>query len=333
MEHEQQRQRPRSSRFAVVEKRRQIEFKRNSPYFAEGARANGPYRGYDVAYCLPSEFAQENLFEGIRDEVLDYFADLDIRWHALGFNHLLSSQTFCVNFLFPFSRRPDALRDLVHPAFPRIGQMLPIEGERYVAIEWNGSKNYLGEPGYGKRGAQSTCPDAAVKFRREDGRIQIVLIEWKYTETYRSTSLVKSKHGTDRRRIYQDLYNSDHCPIRKDLLPSFDALFYEPFYQLFREQLLASEMARDPELGADMVSVCHVAPAQHHDGEEVTSPELRQFGDAATEVWKLLLREQDSFLAITTEELFPRVAPVGMESWWHYMGERYSWLGGRSEAQ
>ena len=66
--------------------------------------------------------------------------------------------------------------------------MLPIEDGHYVACEWIGQKNYLREKvsGNGKRtrGANCTSADAAVMFEETDGKRQIVLIEWKYTESY-----------------------------------------------------------------------------------------------------------------------------------------------------
>jgi Fic family protein len=54
--------------------------------------------------------------------------------------------------------------------------------------------------------------------------------------------------------IYRPLYQRDDCPLDKGLVPSFEALFYEPFYQFMRQPLLAHEMERAHELGADRVS-------------------------------------------------------------------------------
>ncbi len=76
-------------------------------------------------------------------------------------------------------------------------------------------------------------------FERTDGKRQIVLIEWKYTESYGGTSLKIAKSGTDRTTIYKALFKRDDCPINKELLPDFDSLFYEPFYQFVRQQLFS----------------------------------------------------------------------------------------------
>lgn len=126
--------------------------------------------------------------------------------------------------------------------------MLPVENGYFVSFEWIGAKNYLGEKisrnGKRTRGANFTSADAIVAFRRRDGSRHVVLIEWKYTESYSSHSLKYAKSGTDRTEIYRHLFEQEDCPIDKNLLPSFDALFYEPFYQLMRQQFLAHEMDR-----------------------------------------------------------------------------------------
>jgi hypothetical protein len=163
-------------------------------------------------------------------------------------------------------------------------------------------------------------------FRRNNGERQIALIEWKYTETYRGKSKAMSDRGTDRREIYKSYFRKGRCPVRQDALPGYDDLFYEPFYQLFREQLLAKEMEDDPDLGVTKVCLCHVAPSQHADGERVTSPGLLQLGETVTEVWAKLVRWPDRFISLSTELLFPKQAPAGMQDWWRYMSERYTWL-------
>ena len=85
----------------------------------------------------------------IRKAACAYFAENQIKWHegqdAMPSNHLCSSQVCCVNFLFPFADRPDALATLLRPIFPDIKQVLPVECDQYVAFEWIGQENYLGE--------------------------------------------------------------------------------------------------------------------------------------------------------------------------------------------
>ena len=190
--------------FLESEKPQQAKFKASSPYSSDAARADGIYKGKSRPFCLPLEHAEENLFSEIRQIAPAYFASQSIKWHdgqnGKPSNHLCDSQVCCVNFLFPFADKPRALAEVLRPVFPAIREMLPIENGQYVACEWIGQENYLGEKisrnGKRTRGANFTSADAAVMFERPDGKRQIVLIEWKYTESYGGTSLKIAKSGT-----------------------------------------------------------------------------------------------------------------------------------------
>lgn len=326
-------------KFLEIERQRLVEFKKHTPYLSDAARIEGVYKkGKSHPICLPRDHAEENLFPGIRETAPAYFSEFSIKWHdghdGKPSNHLCSSQVCCVNFLFPFYDQPAALGNLLRPVFPDLARMLPIENEQYVAFEWIGQRNYLGEKisrnGKRTRGANFTSADAAVMFDRTDGTRQIVLIEWKYTEAHNGKqSLAIAKSGTDRREIYRWLYDRSDCPLDKKVLPSFDALFYEPFYQLMRQQFLTHEMENAYEMGAHRVSVLHIEPAQNTDFQRVTSPELACLGETVTGVWQQLLTEQDRFTNISTEELFGRMvanrAPE-MQAWADYIGARYPWV-------
>ncbi|MFO7635498.1 MAG: hypothetical protein R6W76_23330 [Caldilinea sp.] len=326
-------------KFLEIERQRLVEFKKHTPYLSDAARIEGVYKkGKSHPICLPRGHAEENLFPGIRETAPAYFSKFEIKWHdgqaGKPSNHLCDSQVCCVNFLFPFGQQPDALAELLRPVFPDLAQMLPIENEQYVAFEWIGQHNYLGENvsrnGKRTRGANFTSADAAVMFERTDGKRQFVLIEWKYTEAYNGKqSIAIAKSGTDRRAIYRPLFDRPDCLINKTELPSFDALFYEPFYQLMRQQLLAHEMEKVQELGADVVSVLHIAPEHNTDFRRVTSPALDRLGETATGVWQRLVTAPDRFTSVSTEALFGNlvVKPLPeMQAWADYIRARYRWI-------
>lgn len=323
--------------FLEREKLRQAEFKASSPYFSESARKDGPYRGILRPFCLPLDYAQENLYPEIREKAIAYFVCSEIKWHdgvkCKPSNHLCDSQVCCVNFLFPFWNKPQALAKVLRRVFPEIGSMLPVENGQYVACEWIGQENYLmegfGRHGKRRRGANFTSADAMVMFERSGGKRQIVLIECKYTESYAPVLIRHSSSGIDRRSIYDPFLTRQDCPIRTDLLPDEDALFYEPFYQLMRQQLLAHEMELNQELGADVVSVLYVVPRHNEDFPRLTSPTLVRFGETPTEVCSNLVGSDDRFVSASTEQLFGgwSVAELPeMREWLEYITARYPWV-------
>ena len=327
-------------KFLTSEKPRLADFKARAAYISEAAREDGVYRNNSYPFCLPQDCAHENLFPEIRDSIREYFQKFEIKWHdgegGNPSNHLCDSQVCCANYLFPFSDKPQALATLLRSIYPSIEKALPVENGLHVAFEWIGQMNYLKEKisrnGKRTRGANFTSADAMVRFQHADGKKQVVLIEWKYTESYYSTFLKYArKSGTDRTEIYVHLYDADEDLLDTELLPCFDALFYEPFYQLMRQQYLANEMEKARELEADIVSLLHIAPGHNTDFRRITSPSLLEIGDSATDVWGKLVKKPGRFASVTTEDLFGKFEIDGhpeLAEWYEYITERYSWLVG-----
>ena len=263
-----------------------------------------------------------------------FFADHNIGWHqgqgGKPSSHLCSSQVACVNFLFPFTNHPHELANLLSPVFPQIDHVVPVEDGLFVSFEWIGAENYLGErapkDGRRTRGANFTSADAIVMFEDRDTKRQAVLIEWKYTESYGGNYLGIAKSGTDRRKIYQHLFDDLDCIVDMDLLPGIDTLFYEPFYQFMRQQFLAAKMEAAREMGADVVSLLHISPDANEDFKRNTSPALSGLGATPTEIWKKLVKTDRRFISIHTEDLFRWFETEEMEGWKAYMQNRYTWL-------
>jgi hypothetical protein len=114
-------------------------------------------------------------------------------------------------------------------------------------------------------------------------------------------------------------------PDIKVMLPIEDGQFVA--CELMRQQFLAHEMEQAGELGADVVSLLHIAPHHNHDFRWVTSAALNPLGDTAVDVWKALT-PSDRFASISTEELFgPMLAPPRpeMRAWQAYIAARYPW--------
>jgi len=323
-------------KFLDTEKNNQVLFKKSSPSLSTEARFDGVYKEKPRPFCLPLDCAMENLHPAIRENAVNFFAAHKIKWHdgqnGNPSNHLCDSQVCCVNFLFPFADQPLALKELLRTIFPGIDEMLPVEDGKFVSFEWIGERNYLGEKisrnGKRSRGANFTSTDAIVRFKDLNAKIHVVLIEWKYTESYSPVCLTVAKSGTNRVAIYQPLFDAVNCPIDKSKVPGFETLFFEPFYQFMRQQLLANEMEKAKELDADIVSVLHIAPSHNHDFKSITSTKLMPFGKTATEVWTTLAKK-DRFLSVNTEDLFSMNRLIKnqiIKNYVEYLSSRYTTL-------
>jgi hypothetical protein len=117
--------------------------------------------------------------------------------------------------------------------------------------------------------------------------------------------------------------------LNKGVIPGFGCLFYEPFYQLMRQQFLASEMEKAHELGADFVSLLHIVPRHNLDFRRVTSPNLITLGDSSTEVWQKLIKYPGKFISAYAEDLFGKFDVGGFQelrAWWNYITIRDAWV-------
>jgi hypothetical protein len=79
----------------------------------------------------------------------------------------------------------------------------------------------------------------------------------------------------------------------------YEDLFVEPFYQLFRQQLLAWRMERAGELDAACVRVVHVSP---HDNlalrTSLNRPSHLDAGADVFGVWRAMVHASDRFLTL-----------------------------------
>ncbi|PBC01456.1 hypothetical protein [Mesorhizobium sp. WSM3860] len=291
-------------------------------------------RGFDGCdYRLPPYRRLSNLNPQIRDIADRYFVDNMIAWHQHA-SHGLSSQVCCLNFLMPLATRPDILAKLVQAVIGGdLPEMLAVENGPngkpwFVGFEWIGRKDYLNEwprAGLPKRGANVTSADAVLRFRRA-GRIETLLVEWKYTESYGAPP--EPKREAERVRRYRGIAFAPFGPVRGDADVKLTDLFWEPFYQLVRQQMLAGRMQATQEDGAERVRVLHIAPAGNERLTRVTSPALRPLGDNAFKVYRSMLEYPDDFISRSTESLFSPLiadAPKG-DAWADYLRDRYTFL-------
>ncbi len=324
------------STFLAHEKQR-LELLKASLFSSQACR-DGAFKTGRYPFCLHEDQASENLHSTLREDAISYASGRGIPWHSghdgQPSNHLCSSQVACFNTLFPLTRSPETLAAVFRPFLPQLKEVqeftadgLLVDGQiPHIAFEWIGSKNYLGERGWGTRGANATSADFAFRFQHYDGRTELVLGEWKYTEQY-GTQLVPPEELNARRlATYTELFQ--RWRERQPNLPPYEAFFSEPFYQLMRLALLAQEMERLGELGADVVSVVHVAPAANTGfAQSITSPALQSYGRTVSAIWTQIA-PQGRFVAISAEGLLSVIelaAPPELHGWRDDLLRRYGW--------
>jgi hypothetical protein len=304
-------------------------------WFAENLAPNHGYAG--AAYRIPPASRELNLAPAIRQAAdLLFSAEPAIQWHRHA-NHGLSSQVCCVNFLLPFADKPELLRRWVeHVTASQVSEMLPIEPDRagqpwFVTFEWIGDTDYLNEGSKGalrKRGANATAADAAMLYRDAKGRSNLLLIEWKYTEQY-GQPLTPAGNATRRQR-YEHIFRQPNGPIRADAKVTLDHFFYEPFYQMLRQQMLAWHTeASNPQI--DRARVLHLSPSRNRPLHRVTSPGLRGHGDDAFDVFRSLLVNPDDFISMSIEDAFAPLATWPQADWYPWLRKRYPSLWAETE--
>jgi hypothetical protein len=291
-------------------------------YFRKNLADKSGERGRD--FQLRSEHRFDALLAPIRDAAVSIFDKLGIQWHSY-VGHGRSSQACCVNFLMPLADKPElvsrwigALLDIDPPA------VLPVEDEEagehhYVAFEYTGPGHvdYLGEVGGGvpQRGAHSTASDAAVAFVDGAGKRQLLLIEWKYSEEYRSHKLSEDK-----------TFDPDG-PVRSDFGLGLTDFFHEPFYQFLRQQMLAWQIERHPRSGFDRVRVVHISPSGNRALHAVTAPRLRSIAGVdysdAFDAYRACLTYPEDFLERSIERAFAPLSNWSEADWLPALADRY----------
>lgn len=299
--------------FLEKEKKRQLDFLKNSGYFslAGTSKSSNPNR-------LPMAFASHNLNPYVRAEALDYFESQNISWprghHTTPSPDLCDISVNLVNFLFPFRARPQALADLFVQIYPGIKNMLPFEDGTYLSFFFQHTDTFLNA-------------DAAFSFLRNDLKIQLVLIYWNYCESFSTEKILLPMD-------FHQLLEED-LPIKRDSLDSLETLFYQPFSRLLEVQCLAKRLEKTHFLNSDMVSVLHIQPLINQDLLTVVSPALMKFGITPNQIWQNLVQPYDRFCSAFTENLFGHfdiAIHPDLLDWWLYITRRYPWLVRKQEA-
>ena len=340
--------------FESVGRRRQADFRDTSETISAGGRSPSDDKGIRNRHLLALGHEQENLYPALRgdDGAVRFFRDRGIKWWKSarsGDNtkvdgptrNMASSQVACVNHLLPLAEMPDALLQALRSIDDDVLSVAEIHHDgnaSFLEFEWIGVGGSL--EGVGSRGANATSVDAFLIGETTGGR-RAYLLEWKYVEQYLSTRpdyKGKGKSGDTRRLRYSERYRSEGSSFDLSVVPDMEEFFYEPFYQIMRQRLLADRMVQQSELGIVEAKVVVFVPEQNWDYRSVasrgrtTSPPLeRRFPSVETveSVMWAALKEPDAHFAMV--DPFTLVNAVewecgnraGITDWANYLRERY----------
>jgi hypothetical protein len=194
----------------------------------------------------------------------------------------------------------------------------------YVAFEIIGAENYLKERSH-TRAALSTSIDAVMLGKKEDGRNVLFSIEWKYTEFYEGKNLHKDAHDA----MYKPLLDEENCPIKSKIISenNYDALYYDPFFQLMRQTLLSWQMVEAKEYNCNEYIHVHVIPKDNTLLRlAITSPKLPSsvVAESMCETWSILLKEPNRYVVKDPKDLLqPLEKEKDTDSLLRYLEERY----------
>jgi hypothetical protein len=299
---------------------------------AEYARAKFGTEGH----VLPFELAEEALHESARESALGYFRRHKIKWWTSRYDldrpapgeersdlptgHLNSSQVACVNHLEPARVDGDIARAVIANVDPALRDVCVVEDDGYVAYEWIGAANYLGEPGARSRGAHVTSLDALMVGANGGHGTTLVAIEWKYCESYPAHQVLKSKDGTDRVKIYRPLLERPDCPIS---VREITWLFYEPYYQLMRQTLLAWQMVEHAEFDSTDWMHINVVPEGNRALRARSGAAPQLVGETLADAWRSVLKKPARYRMVTPTQLLAGVSGQGFGTWRKWLEDRY----------
>lgn len=304
--------------FKESEYKRVEDLLKNSNVFY-GDKGNGIFRNKNYPFILENNL--NNLYEPIRNDVLDYFKNNNIAWWGGKLtNHPLSSQVACLNHLFPIRNDKDAVLSIVQQVLPDIVDVLPITTDKnlpaYIQFESVSDVDHLNEVNT-TRGANCTSLDALILGKQKDGRNILFPIEWKYVEAYGN----EDKGTNKTRRIrYDNLINQS-----KQLIPTENntVYYYEPFYQLMRQTLWAEQMVVNKvkeTIQVDDYFHLHIIPKNNKDllnKEYVTSDKGME------DTWRECIKDQSKYQIIEPKQLISKINAIKYKDLIIYLHHRY----------
>jgi len=294
----------------------------------------------EYEHILPARLWTQNLWSGIRQAAVNYFSHEKIKWHDQRDN-LLSSQILCVNIFFPLRNHLPLVNGFLKKFYPSLAKVTDIDFE-YIGPR---NRNYLKEPG--GRGYNRTSADVAITWEDIEGKNNLLLVEFKFTEPNfgecsksENPDRDRCNHGevvisspqtecyrSEVGRPYWEMVLSPQGPFIREMLNRTQYCpFRYDFYQLMRNQLLAKCIAEDKDSGF------HVAEfAVCYDDRNETLLNLSHPIDSDSNPltsWKSFLKNPSSFKHFTIQQLLKHIdhtdnLPSELKQWRAYLNTRY----------
>ncbi|MCF2593282.1 hypothetical protein I6E11_05655 [Bacteroides caecigallinarum] len=324
--------------------------------FPDDVTGGGWYKGRSRSFCIAGGKEDYNLYQGIRNEVKEYFKIEHIAfWGDQDGvpNHVLSSQVACLNHLFAIREDKLMTLEIAKSITGRkdIVEMLRLgcdTNPQYISFEVVSSTDHLSEK-CSSRGKYCTSIDAAMLALLEDGKKLLIMIEWKYTESYsRDDKSVESDpgrpmqpeaRGITRLKRYSNLITTsrflksciDCCKenelgLDDSIIPYRNSIYFqEPYYQLMRQTLWAEQIIDNKsseKIKADKFVHIHVVPSQNK--ELLDNGFSGEKDDDMEKSWKGQLLDKTVYRLVNPELIVETIAKDDKyEDLVRYLRERY----------
>ena len=249
-----------------------------------------------------------NLYRPIRDQVINYFKDNSISWWGGKgpTDNTLSSQIACLNHLMPIMDDKDAVLAMINGIKNEFTDVIPLKCDKdpqYIAFEVVCTGNYLNENRL-TRGSNCTSVDAMILAKHKYGKDVLIPIEWKYTENNTGKESSDTRHSR-----YDSLINNseqliglDEITDTKNKLKAEEIYFYDPFYELMRQTLLAEQVVSHKKLLiADDFLHINVIPKNN---KSFVGKKYKISGDTLEATWRSCLKDQSKYQIIDPSDLF-----------------------------
>lgn len=316
--------------FREDQRKKAVELIEKSRLF-ESDGAMKEFRGKKREFVLQD--GNKNLHESIREDALGYFENNHVSWWGgkKPTGHVLSSQISCVNHLFALRKDKRAVMELLNGVRDEFVDVMKIESDEhepgYIQFEAVSDNDNLNE-GKSKRGTNCTSIDALIYAKHRSGEKWLVVIEWKYTESYDNTD--KSEEGRKkdpincsgevRKRRYGGLID-ESTQLKSD---NHSCYYFEPFYQLMRQTLWAEQMIKNKEkevTKADNFLHIHVVPTQN---AQLLDKKYKCSGMDMISTWQNHLNDNSKYIVVSPELLLNNVLTNhGYDELRDYLRERY----------